>query len=72
MLLTTVAATSLFKRKLLVATSRVHPNPAPPQRTHRVVLLFVCLFLFFTNYEAVSQGAGKSNVIFLQVTWNLY
>lgn len=27
---------------------------------------------FVTNYEAVSQGAGKSNVIFLQVTWNPY
>lgn len=71
MLLTTVAATSrFFKRDLLVATSRVHPNPAPPQRTHRVVGFFFVVVV--TNYEAVSQGAGKSNVIFLQVTWNLY
>ena len=57
MLLTTVAATSrFFKRDLLVATSRVHPNPAPPQRTHRVVGFFLLLLLPITRQSVKVQG----------------
>ena len=57
MLLTTVAATSgFFKRKLLVMRSRVHPNLAPPQRTHRVFLLLFCLFLPIMKQSVKVQG----------------